>query len=349
MSFELNDKVLNIEPYDPIKGNYRIRLDANESFLNPPANIQKEIAKAVTEAAFNRYPDPNATEVCKMFAKYYGINSELVTAGNGSDELISVIMNAFLEKGDKVLTLSPDFSMYRFYTRIVECPCVIFEKNKDFSVDVDRLIKTAEREKVRLIIFSNPCNPTSVGMSADDVRKLIKGVDALVVLDEAYMDFWEQSLLSEVEEYDNLIILRTCSKAIGLAAIRLGFAIANKKITDLLHAVKSPYNVNSITQAIATIILSHPDYIKYCIAKIKYSRESLYKQFKQLEEEYPDKIRVLKTVTNFLYINFDNSSKLFEKLISQGIVVRLMGDYLRITAGSDYENSEIIKAIRKFI
>ena len=114
------------------------------------------------------------------------------------------------------------------------------EKNADFTIDPQRVIDTARREGARLIVFSNPCNPTSVGLSADDARKIIRGTDALVVLDEAYMDFWDQSLLREAAQYDNLIILRTCSKAIGLAGIRLGFAVANEMLTRVIRSVKSP-------------------------------------------------------------------------------------------------------------
>ena len=197
MAFALNDKIKALTPYDPICGEYPIRLDANESYIPFPDEIQAEMGKALAETALNRYPDPYAEKVCSLFAAFYGISPALVTAGDGSDELISIIMSAFLQKGDKVLTLAPDFSMYRFYTGIVECPCVTMEKNADFIIDPQQVIDTARREGARLIVFSNPCNPTSVGLSADEVRRILRGTDALVVLDEAYMDFWDQSLLNE--------------------------------------------------------------------------------------------------------------------------------------------------------
>ena len=115
-------------------------------------------------------------------------------------------------------TLERDFSMYSFYTSIVECKNVVVPKNADFSIDVDRVIETANREHARMIVFSNPCNPTSLVLKREEVRRLITSVSALVVLDEAYMDFSSESLLSEFSEYDNLLILKTCSKAIGMAA-----------------------------------------------------------------------------------------------------------------------------------
>ena len=199
--FQLNEKVKNLTPYEPISGTYEIRLDANESFLTVPKNIENEMVEALKNSALNRYPDPMATKLVEGFSKYFGVNPECVTAGNGSDEIISVIMNAFLQKGDKILTLEPDFSMYRFYAEIAECESVKYQKDENLDVNIDDVITLAKRENVRIVIFSNPCNPTSRIITKDHIRKLINSTDALVVLDEAYMDFWDQSILDEVENY----------------------------------------------------------------------------------------------------------------------------------------------------
>ena len=240
MAYTLAPKTEALTPYDPVEGEYRVRLDANESFLLPTDTDREKMARAAAEAALNRYPDPLATRLCEAFAARYQVKPALVTAGNGSDELISIILSTFLQKGEKVLTLSPDFSMYAFYTSITETPCITLPKKPDMTVDVTAVIDTIRREGVRLLIFSNPCNPTSVGLPRDGVRRLLRETDALVVLDEAYMDFWDQSMLGEVEAYDNLILLRTCSKALGMAALRVGFAVANPTLTGIIRAAKSP-------------------------------------------------------------------------------------------------------------
>lgn len=348
MAFALNDKIKALTPYDPICGEYPIRLDANESYIPFPDEIRTEMERALADVALNRYPDPYAEKVCGLFAAYYGISPALVTAGDGSDELISIIMSAFLQKGDKVLTLAPDFSMYRFYTGIVECPCVTMEKNADFSIDPQQVIDTARNEQVRLIVFSNPCNPTSVGLAADEVRKIIRGTDALVVLDEAYMDFWDQSLLGEAAQYDNLILLRTCSKAIGLAGIRLGFAVANETLTRVIRSVKSPYNVNSVSQALGCVAFSHPEQLKRNIERLIESREALYGLFQSLAADFPGKVEVVRPVTNFIWAKCERAGKLFEALKKQGIIVRCMGEYLRVTAGRNHENQKVADALRAF-
>ncbi len=345
MNFELCEKARSLKPYDPVSGTYRIRLDANESFLLPTQTDCDKIAQAVAELDFRRYPDPLCTGACRAFAGLYGVDEDMVTAGNGSDELIGLIMSVFLQKGEKVMTLSPDFSMYRFYTDITENPCVVLSKNDDLTIDVDEVIHTINAQDVRLFIFSNPCNPTSLGIDCAAVRRIINETKALIVLDEAYMDFWDQSLLGEVDQYDNLIILRTASKALGMAAIRLGFAVANKTLTQVLRAAKSPYNVNSTTQAIAEIVLSNSLYKDVYIDLLIESRKQLSEGFKRLlEKGYINKL--YESCTNFVLIEVDDAPYFWEELADFGIVVRCFGQHqLRITAGKESENKEVLAAV----
>ena len=346
--FQLNEKVKNLTPYEPISGTYEIRLDANESFLTVPKEIENKMVDALRNSALNRYPDPMATKLVDGFSSYFNVNPDCVTAGNGSDEIISVIMNAFLQKGHKILTLEPDFSMYRFYAEIAECESVKYQKDENLDVNIDDVITLAKKENVRIVIFSNPCNPTSRIVTKDNVRKLINNTDALVVLDEAYMDFaGDESLLGEFEKYDNLIILKTCSKALGSAALRLGFAVANKTLTNVIRAVKSPYNVNSVSQALGEVLFSHPDYIDNCIKTVVNSRKELYKELLEIKS---DKIeRIYETNTNFVFMKVKNAKEVFEKMKENSIIIRNMGDYLRITAGTEYENEKMLSAFKKVL
>ncbi len=348
--FQLNEKVKNLIPYEPISGDYEIRLDANESFLTVPQAIENEMVEALKNTAFNRYPDPMASKLVEGFAKYFKVNPDCVTAGNGSDEIISVIMNAFLQKGDKILTLEPDFSMYRFYAEIAECESVKYQKNENLDVNVDEVITLANSEKVRIIIFSNPCNPTSRIITKEEIRKLVNNTDALVVLDEAYMDFAEdESLLNEFEQYDNLIILKTCSKALGSAALRLGFAVANKTLTNAIRAVKSPYNVNSVSQALGEVLFSHPDYIDECIETVIKSKEELYSSLTELASK-TDKIeRIYESHTNFVFMKVKKAKEVFEKMKNRGIIIRNMGENLRITAGTKYENEKMLATLQSIL
>ncbi|MDR0314998.1 MAG: histidinol-phosphate transaminase [Oscillospiraceae bacterium] len=348
MAFKLNEKIKDLKPYDPICGEYEVRLDSNESFILPPQDIREKILKALQKVDLNRYPDSKATEVCAEFARLYDLAPDLVVAGNGSDELISVIMTAFLQKGDKVVTLKPDFSMYNFYAGLIECKCIEVEKDENFKADFDLVIKTVNDCNARAVIFSNPCNPTSVGFCAQDIRRLIKNTKALIVLDEAYMDFWDQSLLGEVEEYDNLIILKTCSKALGFAAVRLGFSVSNKRIADIIRAVKSPYNVNSLTQAAVVALLGEKQYINDCNKRIRESVKHLYTELKGVQGALNDRIKVFKTNTNFVLVKTDQNEELFEYLKSSSIIVRKFRGFVRITAGSKDENALLISKFKDY-
>lgn len=345
--YELTEKLVKLTPYDPIQGDYKIRLDANESFIGTSDDI---LAKAVKGAVLNRYPDPYAKSLIAAYSGFYGINPDLVTAGNGSDELISIITACFLQKGEKVLTLAPDFSMYSFYSSLYELDVRVMKKEADLTINVDKVIETVEKEGIRAVLFSNPCNPTSLGLVKEDVIKLITSVNALVILDEAYMDFWkgleDQSLIKEPESYDNLIVLRTCSKALGMAGLRLGFAVSNSVITEKLRAAKSPYNVNGLTQSVAEYLLSDrkemEKRIKACINALNELDNGLCERnFSFFETVYP-------SVTNFVFIKTSKAREIFEYLLSQSIAVRHMGDYLRITAGSSEENKALMRALLGF-
>lgn len=346
--YQLNEKIRNLKPYDPISGEYAIRLDANESFFGLPEDLRTEFSHIASELVLNRYPDPLSTQVCQAFADYYQVPVENVTAGNGSDELISIICTSFLEKGDTFLTLEPDFSMYRFYGVIAEGVPVTMQKPESLCVDVDEVIRVCREKDVKLLIFSNPCNPTSLGLCREELRRLITSVEALVVLDEAYMDFWNQSLLPEFDQYDNLLILRTCSKAFGGAALRLGFAVGSLALTNALKAVKSPYNLNSFTQAAGAALLRRKEESQAAIKEILQSKEELLAGMKELAGRFSQQIKVFESNTNFVFVETPAYEQIFRYLLDAGIAVRKFTGYLRITAGTHEENQALLKAMEGF-
>lgn len=345
--FELNKKIKDLVPYEPISGEYKIRLDANESPFELSEEIMQKIIDVITKVNFNRYPDPNCTELTQAFASYYKINPINVAVGNGSDELISVIESAFLCKGEKLLVINPDFSMYQFYSKICEIECMVTNKDNSYKIDVNQLINKINSDKISAAIFSNPCNPTAQGLLKEDVKHLINNVNALVILDEAYMDFWDQSLINEAHEYDNLIVLRTASKAVGFASLRLGFAISNVKIINAIKAVKSPYNVNSISQAIGTTIYNNSEILEKNKKIIVNNTKMLYNELMKISEIHKNFV-VFETNANFVFIKTDLCVKIFNYLEKNSVAIRKFDGFLRITSGSLEENSAVIYLINKF-
>ena len=351
MSYTLCEKVRELEPYEPITGKYRIRLDANESFYNMPDEIKAEIKDIVDAMDFNRYPDPTAKELIKAFAAYYELDPENITATNGSDEMLYLLASAMLCKNSKVVVTDPDFSMYGFYSFLSENEILTYKKNEALEINIDQLISFVNDNKADMLIFSNPCNPTGRGISAEDAKRLVKSVDALVVLDEAYMDFWDQSILKEAAAYDNLIVLKTASKAVGAASIRLGFAVADNRITKALRAVKSPYNVNSLSQSIGKCIFEKKELLNNRREEIKKNTKDLYNKIKKLTENYKLPFRVYEPCANFIFIGTEKAGDIFEYLLENGIAVRYFkaSEALRITTGSSEQNSEFLIYFEKYI
>ena len=351
MPYQLCEKVRQLEPYEPIKGQYRIRLDANESFYSMPEELLSEIREIVNTLDFNRYPDPMAAELIKSFSDFYGLAPDTVTATNGSDEMLYLLASAMLNKNSTVVVADPDFSMYNFYSFLSENRVISYGKTELMNIKIDDLIKTVKDNNADMVIFSNPCNPTGMGISAEDARKLVTSVDSLVVLDEAYMDFWDQSILTEAAGYDNLIVLKTASKAVGCAAIRLGFAVANKTITNALRAVKSPYNVNSLSQKIGACVYRHKKLLQERRDTIIKNTKELYKAFLELDKKYALGFDIAEPCAKFDFVRTALAENIFNYLLDNGIAVRFFrsAGALRITTGSEEENTEVLRFIEKYI
>lgn len=344
-------KLSSVEPYAVDTGVYKARLDANESFIALPEYIREKISTALASFDYNRYPDPNATKLKEAFCGYYGLKAENVGVGNGSDEVISLLMNCFLDAGSCVLTFTPDFSMYGFYASLAGMKVVSCPKREDFSIDFDLAEKTIKESNVKLVIFSNPCNPTGRIEKKEDIKKLASLCpDTIFVADEAYMDFAlikdSESFLNETESYPNIVVLKTLSKALGAASLRLGFIVADKTFADMFFAVKSPYNVNGVSQVIGEILLREKDFLDECTKKLTDSAQRLRCEIikKGLGNPY-------ETYTNFVFYTDPDAENKQRYLKENGVLIRkfgISGGALRITAGNEEENRAVTDLLEQF-
>jgi histidinol-phosphate aminotransferase len=352
--YTLTQKLADLVPYEPIKGEYKIRLDANESCFNLPPEITNKITTALSQLDFNRYPDPYAVKTIESFSGYYRINPKLVTAGNGSDELISLLCGCFLQKDDTIVTLSHDFSMYAFYASLCELNVKTFDKNDDLTIDIAKLIEFCKTTNAKLLIFSNPCNPTSLGIEKTEMLQIVaelEKIGCLVAADEAYMDFWgkkaEQSVLGCVTEHENLLVLKTASKFVGLAAIRLGFAVANEKITRALKAAKSPYNTDSISQLVGEIVFKEHDYLYQRKMELLDNTAVLYYKLASFSDRGTFE-KVYPTKANFVFVKTDKATEIADLLAENGIAVRNFKTHLRICTGAKEELAELFRVLDNF-
>ena len=349
MSYKLNKKLVNLVPYDPITGHYDIRLDANESCFNLSDSLKEKIGKSISKIDFNRYPDCLAKTPIKAFSELYNVPEEFISAGNGSDELISIITGCFFEAGDTIVNVSNDFSMYEFYAQLYEVNVATYQKEADLTIDPDKLISFCKANNAKGLIFSNPCNPTSLGLDKASVTKIIESLDGiLVILDEAYMDFWDQPMLPDIEKYDNLIILKTCSKAIGLAAVRFGFAVADRKITNAIRAAKSPYNNDTVAQTIVSDILSEKQYLTECRNILVANTKKLHSDIIVLNDRYGCFEKIYDTCTNFVFIKTEEAEKIYQFMLENSIAIRKFKGFIRVTSGNADENRRFMEVLEKY-
>jgi histidinol-phosphate aminotransferase len=312
-----------------------IFLDANE---NPFQN------------GVNRYPDPQQSNVKKVLAKLKNVKTNQILLGNGSDEVLDLLFRAFCEpKIDNVITLPPTYGMYGVLANInaVENREVLL--SEDFQPQVEKILNAID-ENTKIIFLCSPNNPTANSFSDESVAYLLKNFKGLVVIDEAYIDFSKkQSWMNELDEYPNLIITQTLSKAYGLAGIRLGICYGSVAVISVLNKIKPPYNVNELTQQRALERLSNPEKIKSEINSIIVQREELFKVL--VDVNFVKKI--YPTEANFILIKVDDANKRYAELIAKGIVIRnrttqpLCENTLRLTIGTEIENSKLIEVLKQ--
>ena len=341
-------RIEEMREYVPDTSSPKIKLDANESPYDTPKSVIAAIEKAVSFENINRYPDPDMTEMLNAYGKYIGVEKERLVAGDGSDELIALIINTFLADGGRIVICEPDFSMYRFYSEFSGTDIVSYKKKDGMDIDFNELAELCKAEKAGLVIISNPCNPTGVMYDRKTLLDFTDSVDAVVVIDEAYMEFAPnpESVIDVTAERDNLIVLKTVSK-IGLAGLRCGFAVSNKALISALKKTKSPYNMNTVTQVAVAAAMGEFSAFKENIEKIKDGVRYLYNGLKPLEESL--RFRMRQSNANFVFLRFEskeNGLKIAELLREKGISVRFTGGGMRITAGTPAENESLVTEMK---
>lgn len=311
-----------------------IYLNANESVENLPLSIREEIAAAVLNLEYNRYPADDCQGLLDAYANVLGISSEMLIAGNGSDEMLGLLISVYASN-KTIYTLDPDFSMYDYYASMQSATLLKYEHDLDRPFDVEDFI--AKGEKSSLVLFSNPNNPTGMALTTQQLCRIIEAfAPKLVIIDEAYSEFNDETMLDKLNEYDNLILTRTLSKAYGSANLRVGFAISNQNIIKDLKSAKVPYNVNGFSQLAATIVLNHAAMFKQRIEEIIQEREKMLMACQQLEH-----FKCYDSKANFIYFKSEYKA-LFLKRLGKIKVRNYSDDSFRITIGNKEQNQEII-------
>ena len=345
-NFDINNliraNVKTMKPYSSARDEFKDFDTANMIFLDANENP--------FENGVNRYPDPQQMNVKAILAKQKNVKTNQILLGNGSDEVLDLLFRAFCEpKIDNVITLPPTYGMYGVLANINAVDNHEILLSDDFQPQIEKIM-AAVNDNTKMIFLCSPNNPTGNSFSDESVAYLLQNFKGLVVIDEAYIDFSKKdSWINELDEYPNLVITQTLSKAYGLAGIRLGICYGSTEVISVLNKIKPPYNVNELTQKRALERLDDPEKIKSEIDSITTQREELLKvllDVKFVEKIYPSE-------ANFILVKVDDANKRYADLIARGIVIRnrttqpLCENCLRLTIGTDEENRKLIEVLKQ--
>ena len=337
-----------INEYINIEKEYKINLDSNEIYLNINENILMKMKSCLTQIDLHRYPTNDMQEIKKLYAKYADTDPKNIIVGNGSDEAIDLVISSVIRQGKKVLSLNPDFVMYDFYVTRFGGEIKTYNIGESMKFNVDEFIEMGKNEDIDMIIFSNPNNPTGIGIKVEDILKVIEVFkDKPVVVDEAYYEFYGETVISYINEYKNLYVTRTLSKAWGLAALRLGFLITNEENVKELLKFKVPYTISSYSQNLASVVLRYPDRVIENAKKVVEQRELLFSELNKIQKNAAMHIEFYPSKGNFIYGKTSHKEALEKGLIKDGISIRYFnGDVFRITVGSPMENRKVVESIK---
>jgi len=332
----VRENVKALIPYscarDEFKGKEGVFLDANE---NPYGDL-------------NRYPDPYQRELKAAISKIKGVPEENIFLGNGSDEIIDLCFRIFCNPGsDKALTFTPTYGMYEVSAAINDVKLVKVSLSDDFQIDGKSVHQTIKDPAIKLIFICSPNNPTGNSMQVFEMESIISGFGGIVVIDEAYIDFSEQASLNNmISRFNNLIVMQTFSKAMGLAAARIGMAFMDTALTGYFNKMKPPYNISSPNQKAALKCLTRFELLKNKISLIKKERKRLAYELEKIsiiEKVFPSD-------SNFLLVKTRNTDLIYSELIENKIIVRnrnkIVPGCIRITVGTKRENDMLLGALR---
>ena len=354
--------IFSIKPYVPgkpieeVEREYgisgAIKLASNENPLGPSPAVLEAVRAAVPRIF--TYPDGNCYYLKQELAQFYHLDESNFIIGNGTDEVIKMIGEAFLETEDDVLYPWPSFSEYIFVTKLMGAKPVPVELTADFKYDFQKFNGQVS-SNTKLVFICNPNNPTGTFANKEDLKEFIDSLptDILVVVDEAYDEYvTDPSYSSAVElinSHKNVIVLRTFSKIYGLAGLRVGYGMASPEIISLLNRVREPFNVNLLAQEAAVAALKDQEHVRQSRDLVIEGKKYLYKEFERLGLNY------IPSETNFIFLDLKRDSiKVFKALLKEGVIIRT-GDifdyptYIRVTVGTAEQNKRFISSLEKVL
>jgi histidinol-phosphate aminotransferase len=340
---ELEDLV----PYDAKEIKAEVVLASNENPLNLPPEILAKLSSRLSEFKFNRYPDPTAHELRRLIAEANGLDSENVLVGNGGDELIFDMLLAWGGPGRKILDMPPTFTMYGIDAKVTGTEVVSIPRLDDFSVDQDAVLDRVKQGDIDIVVIANPNNPTGGLTDESFLIELLHSTDALVMVDEAYFEFSRHTMRPHMTRCENLVLLRTFSKAFSMAGLRVGYLLAHPEVVTEFMKVRQPYSVDSFSQWVAQQVYRERMVFEQGIRDIVRGREQIAKGLSAMPE-----VTVYPSEANFILFRVEHAAALWRDLLhNHSVLIRDfsraagLSDCLRVSVGTDEENRRFLAAM----
>lgn len=326
-----------------------VKLNFNENFFVDRTKQSALIKELADEIDLRMYPEDEEIKLREKLSGYMGVPKDYLIVGNAGDELIDRTIRLFIEKGDSAVSFAPSFAIPRLCIKRLEGEYVTVPLKSDFQLDVQGMLSKFS-DKTRLLYLCSPNNPTANQMKPQDVETLVKAFPGIVILDEAYGEFADYSFVPRIREFPNTIILRTFSKAFGLAMLRLGYAVANPELAKLLTEKSPlPYPVSGFSIRMGIKMLENMGIMKEAVASLKAERGKLIKALNQIEG-----VQAFESQADFLLINTQKSAdEVYEKLLKRGIMLKKWGklpqydNCFRVTVGTPQMNAKLIQALKE--
>lgn len=339
-----------IVPYDPKYLPADVMISANENPRALPAAVQEKVIEAIGKIDLNRYPDPLANDLREAIASAHGYTKDYVLLGNGGDELLFNIALTWGGPGRTMLTFPPTFSVYEANAVLTETDIVRIPRREDFTLDESAILKRLAQGDIDYLTITSPNNPTGNATDPAFIRQILEATDALVMVDEAYGEFGGESMIPYLNDYPNLVVLKTFSKAYSLAGVRLGYIMANPQVIQEFIKVRQPYSVDAISQTIGLTVYENRELLQPGIDDIIDQRAVLLEALDGMKD-----VRAFPSDANFLLVRIPHANAVWEQLYESGVLVRDFShatgleDCLRITVGTAAENERFISTLREIL
>ena len=329
-----------------------IKINQNENPFDAPPAIKQETLRRLEKRKWSRYPDFIPVSLQERLADFSSWQRDGVIAGNGSNELIQALLMVTIGEGKRVLISEPTFALYRQVTTVLGGDLISVPLTREFQFDVESLAREIEQKQPDVVILCSPNNPTGCVLSAEDLRRLLSIAPGLVVIDEAYHEFAQRSAVPLLNEFDRLVVLRTFSKAMALAALRVGYLLASPELVTEIRKAVLPYNLNAFSQTAAEVAIDlYEAELLPLVRAIISERDRLFDELKKIQGLSP-----IKSEANFMIAKATVGPKqIFDELIKKDILVRdvssypMLSEYFRISVGTPEENDLLVEALRAIV